>query len=121
MLFILNKIDLKSPEELNEIIIFLEKNCYRLLGFEPKILSVSAKEAYKGKAEANESLLAKSRIAEVESFIFDKLDLDTKIDFKLVSPLKYLHNVFPNSSRISMRRSASAIQTSKVLNGLRRV
>src|SRR3989304_2361568 len=94
VLFILNKIDLKSPEELNEIIIFLEKNCYRLLGFEPKILSVSAKEAYKGKAEANESLLAKSKIAEVESFIFDKLDLDTKIDFKLVSPLKYLHNVF---------------------------
>ena len=94
VLFILNKIDLKSPEELNEIVIFLEKNCYRLLGFEPKILSVSAKEAYKGKAEANESLLAKSKIAEVESFIFDKLDLDTKIDFKLVSPLKYLHNVF---------------------------
>ena len=94
VLFILNKIDLKTPEELNEIVIFLEKNCYRLLGFEPKILSVSAKEAYKGKAEANESLLAKSRIAEVESFIFDKLDLDTKIDFKLVSPLKYLHNVF---------------------------
>jgi len=94
VLFILNKIDLKTPEELNEIVIFLEKNCYRLLGFEPKILSVSAKEAYKGKAEANESLLAKSRIAEVESFIFDKLDLDTKIDFKLVSPLKYLYNVF---------------------------
>ncbi|HHT9124036.1 MAG TPA: dynamin family protein, partial [Candidatus Wunengus sp. YC63] len=36
VLFILNKIDLKSPEELNEIVIFLEKNCYRLLGFEPK-------------------------------------------------------------------------------------
>ena len=94
VLFILNKIDLKSPEELNEIIIFLEKNCYRLLGFEPKILSVSAKEAYKGKTEGNESLLAKSKIAEVEAFIFDKLDIDTKIDFKLVSPLKYLHNVF---------------------------
>ncbi|MDE1888939.1 MAG: dynamin family protein [Planctomycetota bacterium] len=94
VLFILNKIDLKTTEELNEILIFLEKNCYRLLGFEPKILSVSAKEAYKAKVEGSQELLEKSRIAEVEAFIFEKLDLDTKIDFKLVSPLKYLFNVF---------------------------
>jgi ribosome biogenesis GTPase A len=94
VLFILNKIDLKTAEELSEILTFLEKNCYRLLGFEPKILSVSAKEAYKAKVEGNQELLGKSRIAEVEAFIFEKLDLDTKIDFKLVSPLKYLFNVF---------------------------
>lgn len=94
VLFILNKIDLKTPEELNEIVAFLEKNCYRLLGFEPKILSVSAKEAYRAKVEGDLALLEKSKIAEVEAFVFDKLDLDTKIDFKLVSPLKYLFNVF---------------------------
>ena len=94
VLFVLNKIDLKTPEELNEIVAFLEKNCYRLLGFEPKILLVSAKEAYKAKVEGDMILLDKSKIKEVESFVFDKLDLDTKIDFKLVSPLKYLHSVF---------------------------
>jgi len=94
VLFILNKIDLKTQEELEEIISFLEKNCYRLLGFEPKILSVSAKEAYKAKVDGDDTLLQKSKIAEVESFVFEKLDLDTKIDFKLVSPLKYLFNVF---------------------------
>lgn len=94
VLFILNKIDLKTPEELNEIINFLEKNCYRLLGFEPKILAVSAREAYRAKIEGNKELLDKSKIVEVENFVFDKLDLDTKIDFKLVSPLKYLFNVF---------------------------
>src|SRR3989338_25265 len=94
VLFILNKIDLKKQEELEEIISFLEKNCYRLLGFEPKILSVSAKEAYKAKVDGDDTLLQKSKIAEVESFVFEKLDLDTKIDFKLVSPLKYLFNVF---------------------------
>ncbi len=94
VLFILNKIDLKSAKEHAEIVTFVEKNCYRLLGFEPKVLSLSAKEAYRGKVEANQELLEKSRIPEVENFIFEKLDLDTKIDFKLVSPLKYLHNVF---------------------------
>jgi ribosome biogenesis GTPase A len=94
VLFILNKIDLKTPEEIAEIIHFLEKNCYRLLGFEPKILAVSSRNAYKAKIEGNTELLEKSNIVEVENFIFDKLDLDTKIDFKLVSPLKYLFNVF---------------------------
>ncbi|MEP9412464.1 MAG: dynamin family protein [Candidatus Brocadia sp.] len=94
VLFILNKIDLKTPEELNEIVNFLEKNCYRLLGFEPKILSMSAKEAYRAKVEGDVALLEKSKIKEVEAFIFEKLDLDTKIDFKLVSPLKYLYSVF---------------------------
>ena len=94
VLFVLNKIDLKTPEELQEIVTFLEKNCYRLLGFEPKILAVSAKDAYKAKVEGDQALLEKSRIAEVEAFVFDKLDLDTKIDFKLVSPLKYLYSVF---------------------------
>lgn len=94
VLFILNKIDLKSPGEIAEIIHFLEKNCYRLLGFEPKILAVSSRDAYKAKIEGDTELLEKSNIVEVESFIFDKLDLDTKIDFKLVSPLKYLFNVF---------------------------
>src|SRR5574337_2047304 len=94
VLFILNKIDLKTAEELSEIVVFLEKNCYRLLGFEPKILSMSAKEAYMAKTQGDISLLEKSKIAEVEAFVFDKLDLDTKIDFKLVSPLKYLYSVF---------------------------
>ncbi|GAN34494.1 MAG: hypothetical protein DYG83_16075 [Candidatus Brocadia sp. AMX2] len=94
VLFILNKIDLKTPEELNEILSFLEKNCYRLLGFEPKILLMSAKEAYKAKVEGDAILLEKSKIKEVETFVFEKMDLDTKIDFKLVSPLKYLFSVF---------------------------
>lgn len=94
VLFILNKADLKTTEEISEITTFLEKNCYRLLGFEPKILTVSSKEAYKAKIDGNSALLEKSKITEVENFIFDKLDLDTKIDFKLVSPLKYLFNVF---------------------------
>jgi len=94
VLFILNKIDLKTPKEIINIISFVEKNCYRLLGFEPKVLAVSAREAYQARTEDDEALLKKSGIEDVEGFMFEKLDLDTKIDFKLVSPLKYLYNVF---------------------------
>jgi ribosome biogenesis GTPase A len=94
ILFLLNKIDLKTEEEQNEIITFIEKNFYRLFGYEPKIISMSAKDAYLAKTSGDEELLQKSNIEKVEQFIFEKLDYDTKLDFKILSPLKYLANVF---------------------------
>lgn len=94
VLYILNKIDLKTEEEIGQIITFVEKNCYRLMGFEPKILTVSALDALKAKKNGDNELLKRSNIVAVEDFIFDKLDLETKIDFKLLSPLKYLKNIF---------------------------
>ncbi|MGR3317090.1 MAG: dynamin family protein [Candidatus Anammoxibacter sp.] len=94
VLYILNKIDLKTNEEIDQILDFVEKNCYRLMGFEPKILTVSALKALEAKKNGDKNLLKESNIENVEGFIFDKLDLDTKIDFKLMNPLKYLSNVF---------------------------
>lgn len=94
LLFVLNKIDLKEEEEVNEIISFIEKNFYRLFGFEPKIISVSTKDAYKAKTSDDDDLLQKSNIGKVENFIFEKMDYETKRDLKILSPLKYLLNVF---------------------------
>lgn len=94
VLYILNKTDLKVNGDIEQIITFIEKNCYRLMGFEPKILTVSALNAIEGKIHGDKDLIKSSNIDEVEEFIFDKLDLETKIDFKLQNPLKYLTNVF---------------------------
>ncbi|MGR3178419.1 MAG: dynamin family protein [Candidatus Anammoxibacter sp.] len=94
VLYILNKIDLKTNDEIDQILDFVEKNCYRLMGFEPKILTVSSLKALEAKKNGDKNLLKESNIESVEEFIFDKLDLDTKIDFKLMNPLKYLSNVF---------------------------
>ncbi len=94
LLFILNKIDLKTEEEHNEIITFIEKNFYRLFGFEPKVISMSTKDAFLAKTSGDEELLQKSNIKTVEQFIFEKMDYDTKMDLKMLSPLKYLVNVF---------------------------
>ncbi|MEK6766411.1 MAG: dynamin family protein [Planctomycetota bacterium] len=94
LLFVLNKIDLKTDEEQNEIITFIEKNFYRLFGFEPKIISMSTKDAFLAKTTDDAELLQKSNIEQVENFIFEKLDYDTKMDLKILSPLKYLVNVF---------------------------
>ncbi|HHT9152474.1 MAG TPA: dynamin family protein, partial [Candidatus Hypogeohydataceae bacterium YC40] len=94
VLFILNKIDLKTEEEQKEIISFIEKNCYKLLGFEPKILTVSSTDAFKAKDTKSQELLKKSNVEEVEDFINEKLDLEVKMELKYLSPLKFLSNVF---------------------------
>ncbi len=94
LLFVLNKIDLKSEEEQAEIVTFIEKNFYRLFGFEPKIISMSTKDAFLAKTTGDAELLQKSNIETIEQFIFEKMDYDTKMDFKILSPLKYLVNVF---------------------------
>jgi ribosome biogenesis GTPase A len=94
LLFVLNKIDLKTEEELSEIITFIEKNFYRLFGFEPKVISMSTKDAFLAKTSGDAELLQKSNIETVEQFIFEKMDYDTKMDLKMLSPLKYLVNVF---------------------------
>ena len=94
VLFILSKIDLKTEEEQREIISFIEKNCYKLMGFEPKILSMSSVEAFRAKETKSPELLKKSNVGEVEDFINEKLDLDVKMELKYLSPLKFLSNVF---------------------------
>ncbi len=94
LLFVLNKIDLKTEEELNEIITFIEKNFYRLFGFEPKVICMSTKDAFLAKTTGDPELLQRSNIEVVEQFIFEKMDYDAKMDLKILSPLKYLVNVF---------------------------
>ena len=100
LLFVLNKIDLKTEEEQTEIITFIEKNFYRLFGFEPKVISMSAKNAFLAKISGDEPLLQKSNIETVEQFIFEKMDYDTKMDLKILSPLKYLVNVFDGLNNV---------------------
>jgi len=94
LLFVLNKIDLKTEEEQNEIVMFIEKNFYRLFGFEPKVISMSSKDAFNARASDDAELLQKSNIETIEQFIFEKMDYETKMDLKILSPLKYLVNVF---------------------------
>jgi ribosome biogenesis GTPase A len=94
LLFVLNKIDLKTEEEQNEIVTFIEKNFYRLFGFEPKVISMSTKDAFLARTTGDAELLQKSNIEKIEEFIFEKMDYDTKMDLKILSPLKYLVNVF---------------------------
>lgn len=94
VIIVLNKIDLKTEEELNEIIPFIEKNCYKLLGFDPKVIALSSLMATTAKANQDQELLRKSNVGEIEDFIFEKMDFDIKMELKSLSPLRFLTNVF---------------------------
>ncbi len=106
LLFVLNKIDLKTDEELHEIITFIEKNFYRLFGFEPKVICMSTKDAFLAKTTGDSELLQKSNIENVEQFIFEKMDYDAKMDLKILSPLKYLINVFDDLNGVLSEKVA---------------
>ena len=100
MVVILNKIDLKTDEDINEILPFIEKNFYRIFGFEPKIIKVSTKDALVAKNTKDKALLKKSNIEEVEEFMFEQLDFETKMDLKISSPLQYLLNILNERKEI---------------------
>lgn len=99
VLIVLNKIDLKSEEELNEIIPFIEKNCYKLLGFDPKVIAISSLKATLAKATQDQELLRKSNIGEIEDFMFNKMDFDVKMELKSLSPLRFLSSVFADRKK----------------------
>ncbi len=99
VLIVLNKIDLKSEEELNEIIPFIEKNCYKLLGFDPKVIAISSLKATAAKASQDQELLRKSNIGEIEDFMFNKMDFDVKMELKSLSPLRFLSSVFADRKK----------------------
>lgn len=99
VLIVLNKIDLKSEEELNEIIPFIEKNCYKLLGFDPKVIAISSLKATLAKASQDQELLRKSNIGEIEDFMFNKMDFDVKMELKSLSPLRFLSSVFADRKK----------------------
>ncbi|GJQ60037.1 MAG: hypothetical protein D8M57_18825 [Candidatus Scalindua sp. AMX11] len=104
LVVILNKIDLKTEDDTKEILPFIEKNFYRIFGFEPKIIKVSSKEAYAAKHTNDKELMLKSNFEEVADFIYDKLDFDTKMDLKILSPLQYLLNILNERKEILDRQ-----------------
>jgi small GTP-binding protein len=99
VLIVLNKIDLKSEEELNEIVPFIEKNCYKLLGFDPKVIAISSLKATMAKGSQDQELLRKSNIGEIEDFMFNKMDFDVKMELKSLSPLRFLSSVFADRKK----------------------
>lgn len=118
VIIVLNKTDLKTEEELNEIVPFIEKNCYKLLGFDPKVIALSSLRATVAKANQDEKVLQESNIREIEEFIFEKMDFDVKMELKYLSPLRFLTSVF---SELKMDLETKIAQYNSEIAGIERL
>jgi small GTP-binding protein len=94
VVLIVNKIDLiRSEEDVQKIVGFVQDNIARLLGFKPDVFPVSAMLAQQAKALGDRNpterqrLWDESRFNPLESYIFTTLDEAGRIRLKLLSPL----------------------------------
>lgn len=90
IIIVLNKLDILSPQEREQVLTFVGENARNLLGVTPEIFGVSARQAMRARqadGEERERLWAESSFGDVEHYILDTLDEETRVRLKLLSPL----------------------------------
>ena len=93
IVFILNKIDQKDTNEIEEIIAFIEQNSIKLLDIKPHILTIASKLAFDGITNNDNEKIANSNINHVVDSINEihkKNALYLKLDSPLTTSLKLL-------------------------------
>lgn len=95
---VLNKTDLlANQDEIARVSAFISENVSRLLGFEPRVIPVSAKLASSALGIENrttrDELDALSGFAALRAFVFESLDEPTRIRLKLENPLGIIDRV----------------------------
>jgi small GTP-binding protein len=85
---VINKIDiLETPAEVDEVRAFVRRNAEALVGAEPPVFAVSARQALRAKTAGDQAALAASRFGELERFVVSTLDERERVRLKLDNPL----------------------------------
>jgi small GTP-binding protein len=87
IVFVLNKVDLLEPLEVEQVVKFISENARDLLGFTPEIFPVSARQAQRARNGAGDEAWQSSRFEAVERYILETLDEEQRVRLKLLSPL----------------------------------
>jgi small GTP-binding protein len=90
IIIVLNKIDILSPTEREQVLTFVRENARNLLGVTPEIFGVSARQAMRARqaeGEARERLWEESNFGAIEQYVLETLDEETRVRLKLLSPL----------------------------------
>lgn len=93
LVFVLNKVDMARESEvvLGQVLEHIRGGCRELMGFEPRIIPVSAELAFAAKvtesAAVREALWPKSRFGELETFMTQTLAGPERLAIKLSAPL----------------------------------
>jgi small GTP-binding protein len=84
---VLNKIDTKEPEEIDQVVDFVDAKFRELLGFRPTIFPVSARLALASKLGSSPRDWTRSRFEPLEDYVFHTLAEGERFRLKLLSPL----------------------------------
>ncbi len=84
---VINKADILEPAEVETVRRFVADNARALLGVEPAVFAVSARQAQRAKAAGDGDLLAASGFGALERAVVDTLDEGERVRLKLANPL----------------------------------
>lgn len=87
VLFLLNKIDMKTAKDVEIILEYLRRETAKILGIEPQIFPVSVLQAYEALTTKNRKLLESSRFEALEQYLDEALNEDERVRLKLVNPV----------------------------------
>lgn len=116
LVFVLNKIDTKSDEEINQVVDYLAQNVRSIFGFEPVIYPVAAKLALESKLGAQAPReWTRSRFETLEDYIFKVLSEKERVNIKLQAPLDTVRSLAKKQfTMIASRREMLAADKTRI-------
>lgn len=87
IILIINKIDILETTQRDEVIQFVRTNATTLLGVEPTIFPVSARNALRARENDDGSAWQASGFAAIEDYLLRTLDEGERVRLKLLNPL----------------------------------
>jgi len=121
--FVINKSDiLEDQGAIEEVKAFVLENAAKILGSQPDLFVVSAKQAQKAQATADPAEQASLRQASgfdaLESYINDTLDDNARFELKLLNPLGVLENLQHQAVATNRNQTADLSQDSILVGNL---
>jgi len=83
-----NKVDiLETEDDRQRVLDFVAQNAQKLLGTQPRVFPVSARQAQRAKASGDDAALAASGFTALEDYVTRTLDERERVRLKLLNPL----------------------------------
>ncbi|MBU0754492.1 MAG: dynamin family protein [Planctomycetes bacterium] len=115
---ILTKVDIRTPQEIEQVVAYIRENVRAKLEIDPDILPVSARDAFEARGRKDERLFTSSGMGEVEAFIRERLSDLERLRLKLASPVESALSVVKVLENRLTERSMILERDFKILNQL---
>jgi small GTP-binding protein len=116
VIFVLNKVDTKTDEEIEQVLAYVKSNTKAIFGFEPTIYPIAAKLALESKlGSLAPREWTRSRFEALEDYIFQVLSEKERVRIKLAAPLDTIHSLAKRQFRmIESRREVLSADKARI-------